>query len=87
MTWRSFALVTLTLALLGGCAQLALHGWAEAAPKPVLAVPATDGATPWTGTEPLDAPGSFHFAVVTESLRDDIQIIATGLATFSQRER
>ncbi len=28
-----------------------------------------------------------HFDVVTESLRDDIQIIATGLATFSQRER
>jgi len=28
-----------------------------------------------------------HFDVVTESLRDDIQIIATGLATFWQRER
>ena len=28
-----------------------------------------------------------HFDVVTESLRDDIQIMATGLATFSQRTR
>ena len=28
-----------------------------------------------------------HFDVVTESLRDDIQLIATGLADLSQRER
>ena len=28
-----------------------------------------------------------HFDVVTESLRDDIQLIATGLGSFSQRER
>ena len=26
-----------------------------------------------------------HFDIVTESLRDDIQLIATGLATLSQR--
>ena len=28
-----------------------------------------------------------HFDIVTESLRDDIQLIATGLASLTQRER
>ena len=66
MTRRSLVLVASTLVLLGGCAQLGMHWWAEAAPTPSLSVPPTPGATPWTGTEPLDDPSSFHFAVVSD---------------------
>ena len=66
MTPRSLILVSLTLALLGGCAQLGMQWMAEAAPPPVIEASVSGPVVPWTGLEPLDAPEAFHFAVVSD---------------------
>ncbi|MCP3986284.1 MAG: hypothetical protein GY723_18040 [bacterium] len=66
MTRRSLIFVSLTLALLGGCAQLGMQWMAEAAPPHRIEVETGGAAVPWTGLEPLDAPEAFRFAVVSD---------------------
>lgn len=66
MTPRSLILTSLTLVLLGGCAQLGMQWMAAAAPTPLIEAPEVGHSVPWTGLEPLDAPEAFHFAIVSD---------------------
>ncbi|MBW2394563.1 MAG: metallophosphoesterase [Deltaproteobacteria bacterium] len=66
MTSRSLILVSLSLVLLGGCAQFGMQWMAEAASPPRIEAQTPGAAVPWTGLEPLDAPEAFHFAVVSD---------------------
>lgn len=66
MTPRSLILVSSTLVLLGGCAQLGMQWMAEAVPPARVEAQAAGAAVPWTGLDALDAPQAFHFAVVSD---------------------